>query len=206
MAYLLNGTNQYFSLAINDLPVSAVPATMALRVQFASDASNNSTLIGIGATTNVRLRVFRSTQIRLDAIDDAAAGGTAVATNPGNSVWFSTAGTFDTASRIAYVNTSSGTNTASTGAQTMDRFAFGARRQSTPFDYTKGDIAEVAVWSAVLTADEIASLARGFKPSRIRPQSLAFYAPIVRDIHDLRNGRTITNNNTATVSDHPRVY
>jgi hypothetical protein len=205
MAYLLNGTNQYFSTAVNDIPVSAVPLTLAIRTRFASDATG-LTIIGIGATTDVRNRVFRSTQIRVDAADNAAASGTAVATNPGNSVWFSAAGTFDTASRIAYMDTSSGTNTTSLGAQTLDRFSFGARLTTNAFNYLKGDIAEAAVWDVVLTSAEITSLARGFKASRIRPQSLVFYAPIIRDIHDVRNGRAITNNNTATVSDHPRVY
>jgi hypothetical protein len=41
---------------------------------------------------------------------------------------------------------------------------------------------------------------------KVRPQSLVFYAPLVRDLIDYKGGLTITNNNTATVANHPRVY
>ena len=68
-----------------------------------------------------------------------------------------------------------------------------------------GSIAEAAIWSAALTDDEILSLAKGFTPDQIRPQSLVFYAPLIRELQDLRGGLTITNNNGANVSNHPRV-
>jgi hypothetical protein len=74
-----------------------------------------------------------------------------------------------------------------------------------PLQYTNGRIAEVGVWNAVLTADEILSLARGVKPSLIRPQSLYTYIPLVRDVADYRNGVSITNNATA-VAVHTRRY
>jgi len=69
-----------------------------------------------------------------------------------------------------------------------------------------GLIAEVGIWNAALTADEIASLAAGMTCDKVRPQSLVFYAPLVRDLVDVKGGLTITNNNTATVANHPRVY
>ena len=69
-----------------------------------------------------------------------------------------------------------------------------------------GLIAEVGIWNAALTAAEIASLAKGMTCDKVRPQSLVFYAPLVRDLQDVRGGLTITNNNTATVAAHTRVY
>ena len=69
-----------------------------------------------------------------------------------------------------------------------------------------GLIAEAAVYSAALTAVEIASLADGMTCDKVRPQSLVFYAPLVRNLQDVKGGLTITNNNTATVANHPRVY
>ena len=69
-----------------------------------------------------------------------------------------------------------------------------------------GDIAEVGIWNIALTADEIASLAKGITCDKIRPQSLVFYAPLVRNLQDVKGGLTITNNNGATVSNHPKVY
>ena len=69
-----------------------------------------------------------------------------------------------------------------------------------------GCLAEVGIWNAALTAAEIASLAKGMTCDKVRPQSLVFYAPLVRDLIDTKGGLTITNNNTATVATHPRVY
>jgi hypothetical protein len=69
-----------------------------------------------------------------------------------------------------------------------------------------GSIAEVGIWNAALTAAEIASLAKGMTCDKIRPQSLVFYAPLVRDLIDAKGGLTITNNNGATVANHPRIY
>ena len=77
--------------------------------------------------------------------------------------------------------------------------------QSTP-EYGNGRYSEIGVWHEPLTAAEIASLAKGMTCEKIRPQSLVFYAPLVRDINDQKGGLTITNNNAATVATHPRVY
>jgi hypothetical protein len=69
-----------------------------------------------------------------------------------------------------------------------------------------GRIADVGVWNVALTAAEIASLAKGMACDKVRPQSLVFYAPLARNLIDVRSGFTITNNNSATVANHPRIY
>lgn len=66
--------------------------------------------------------------------------------------------------------------------------------------------AEAAIWSVALTAAEIASLAKGFSPRRIRPQSLVFYAPLIRNLQDVRRGLALTPVNGPTVVAHPRCY
>jgi hypothetical protein len=84
----------------------------------------------------------------------------------------------------------------------------GARR-STTFTveaYANGFMAEVGIYNATLSIAEINSLYKGFKPYRVRPQSLIFYSPLVRNLNDLKASRVITNNNTATAAVHPRVY
>ena len=88
----------------------------------------------------------------------------------------------------------------------MDEYLVGARRATTIALHYTGRIADAAIWNAALTASEIASLAKGMTCDKVRPQSLVFYAPLVRDLQDVRGGLTITNNNTATVANHPRVY
>lgn len=69
-----------------------------------------------------------------------------------------------------------------------------------------GRVADVGIWNVALTDDEVASLSKGVACRLIRPQSLVFYAPLIRDLVDICGGRTLTNNNTATVEVHPRVY
>ncbi len=98
----------------------------------------------------------------------------------------------------------SGTNRASIHAGTAN-LTIGANSAGTG-GYYGGQMAEVGIWNAALTAAEVASLAKGMTCDKIRPQSLVFYAPLVRDLIDQKGGLTITNNNGATVAAHPRVY
>ena len=77
--------------------------------------------------------------------------------------------------------------------------------QSTP-EYGNGRYCEIGVWHEPLTAAEIASLAKGMTCDKVRPQNLVFYAPLVRNLQDTKGGLAITNNNAATVANHPRVY
>ena len=67
-----------------------------------------------------------------------------------------------------------------------------------------GYIAEFATWTRALSADEIASLADGFKPSRFPTPDI--YYPLVRDQIDVRNKYTLTATGSPTVQPHPRVY
>jgi hypothetical protein len=111
----------------------------------------------------------------------------------------------------AYVNGANATmsfsgTVPSTTSNSADMETFTIGREIGAFGRsTTGDIAEVGVWQATLTADEIASLADGMTCDKIRPQSLVYYTPLIRDIQDLARGMTLTNTNS-TVATHPRVY
>ena len=73
--------------------------------------------------------------------------------------------------------------------------------------FTNGQTAEQAVWDVVLGIDEIVSLAKGFRASRVRPDRLAFYSPEVRGRQELVGGRTLTiGSGSETITDHPRVF
>ena len=105
----------------------------------------------------------------------------------------------------AWLNGSGGT-TFTPVSFTATETIIGARRNTTVGAFHTGLIADAAVWNEELTADEIKSLSAGMTADKVRPQSLVFYAPLVRDLIDYKGGLTITNNNTATVANHPRVY
>jgi hypothetical protein len=104
---------------------------------------------------------------------------------------------------------SSITNTANISAVTNTSFRIGSIYTGAApvgLKYSNIEISEVAIWKAGLANAEILSLARGFTADQIRPQSLSFYAPLVRNFQDVRGGLAITNNNGATVATHPRIY
>jgi hypothetical protein len=137
---------------------------------------------------------------------------TTAATSAGYSAstWTHAASTFSGTAPMAlkaFINGGSSGSASTNYNPSLTHIAIGALRvNSSTFSPTAGSIAEVGVWSAILTDGEIASLAKGMTCDKVRPQSLVFYAPLVRDLQDVRGARAITNNNTATVSAHTRVY
>jgi hypothetical protein len=146
--------------------------------------------------------------IRILSVGTATA---AVDTTTGFSAntWTHACGVFaSSTSRTVYINGgSSATNTTNSSGTGENRLFQGVTRAASAFsNYFSGSLAEVGVWNAALTADEVLALARGISPSLIRPQSLNIYAPLVRDLIDVKSQLTITNNGGATVSNHTRIY
>ena len=71
--------------------------------------------------------------------------------------------------------------------------------------YLEGMACSAAIWATALTDDEIKCLAKGFSPRRVRPQSLRFYAPLVRNVQDVIGAIALTDNGSVAY-DHPRAY
>lgn len=124
--------------------------------------------------------------------------------------WTHACGVFlSNSSRTAFINGgSSGTaigaeQTASSATQLEIAVT---RVNGSPIVHFNGRIAEVGIWNTDLTNDEIASLAKGITCDKVRPQNLVFHAPLVRDLIDVRGGLAISNNNAASVANHPRIY
>lgn len=67
-----------------------------------------------------------------------------------------------------------------------------------------GRIAEAAIYNRVLTQAEATMHANGMSCLKF-PRGLIFYAPLIREAHDIVGGLTGTITGT-TVSAHPRVY
>jgi len=211
MAYEFNGSSQYLS-ATN--PLSSEPMTLACW-WYANNTTADHTLISINGSSTIsyfQLQAAGSVSgdpIRAVTFDGTAAVGiAATATGFSANAWNHACGVFTSnAARTAYINGgSSGTNTVSVTVPSIVRMSIGVISWNTPVNYANGRIAEVGIWSAALTAEEVASLAKGMTCDKVRPQSLVFYAPLIRELQDLRGGLAITNNNTATVANHPRVY
>jgi hypothetical protein len=109
------------------------------------------------------------------------------------------------ASRVAHASGSAGSvETTSVSGVSMTELSV-ACLSETDGGYSTATIAAAAGWSAALNDSEIASLNAGFSPRRIRPQSLEFYIPLVREVTEWRKGSTFTTSG-GTVADHPRMY
>ena len=134
-------------------------------------------------------------------------GAVTVATSTGTT-------SLNTWSHVGLVKTSSGIQcyingaldgTASISGAMLSRTAasgIGARQAGNlPFP---GNLAEFGTWTRSLSAAEMASLADGFKPSRIPNPDI--YYPLVREKIDVRNNYTLTTVGSPSVQAHTRIY
>jgi hypothetical protein len=214
MAYEFNGTNQYLSAGFSP-PSGASERTVSCF--FNSDSYGDRKIVFYGGTAVIGGEAFA---FSLEEISSAPFilfrhnNGNIRYSAQGLSQWqHLTAvvpnGATTTDNVIVYSNGAQQSGVRNAGSnQTLNtsvsNLNIGANLSGgTLFD---GLIAELGVWNAALTQPEIASLAKGMACDKVRPQSLVFYAPLARDLIDVRGGTTITNNNTATVANHPRIY
>lgn len=86
---------------------------------------------------------------------------------------------------------------------TMEDFRIG--RIAGNSAWSTGDFAELAIWQGTLNFSQAESLADGFSPRKIAPDSLVYYSPLVRNISDVVGGITLTDA-SSTAQPHPRIY
>jgi hypothetical protein len=210
---------QFASASTQWLSTASAPATgspMTIAAWGKTSSTQGQVLVAIGdnsGTHRNQLQFAAGATVftpRAVAIGQTATGQATGTSNSVNGQWNHGCGVFtSTTSRTIFFNgASEATNTTDTGTpNAATAINIGARTASNAAGlYFNGDLADVGIWNVALTAAEIASLAKGMACDKVRPQSLVFYAPLARDLIDVRGGRTITNNNTATVANHTRIY
>lgn len=204
MAYELNGTSQYLSTTN---PVSAAPFTIACWA-WVNNTTGTKALVSLNQNSGTNRFVLSMASAVLRFGDSGSGGAVTSGTQVANT-WFHACGVeVSTTNRFCYRNGgNAGQNTASRTPTSINALNIGTTiNTGTPTQLLAGRIAEVGIWNAALTAEEVASLAQGMTCDKIRPQSLVFYVPLVRNLQDAKGGLAITNNNGATVVTHPRVY
>lgn len=215
MAYDFTAASSQF-LSVASAPATAAPLTMACWFR-STTITTAYGLICLNSTTAIDRHALL---LRGDVVGDpvsfsSAAGASVTQANTTTSftanTWSHACGVLSSSGiRTVYLNAGGvGADTTILTPTGLTQTSIGAQRFSTfpsGVSFMSGQIAEVGIWNAALTAAEIASLAKGMTCDKIRPQSLVFYAPLVRDLIDQKRGLTITNNNGATVATHPRVY
>ena len=71
---------------------------------------------------------------------------------------------------------------------------------------TKGNMAEVGIWNVALTDEEMEILGKFVSPLLVRPESLVFYLPLIRDDdNDLIGGLHLTEVGTPQIATHPNI-
>lgn len=87
----------------------------------------------------------------------------------------------------------------------LDRTAIGRAGDTTPGAYINGALAEIGIWNVALSDAENTILSLGGSPILVRPESLVFYMPLIRDAdNDLVGGLNFTAFNTPTIVTHTR--
>ena len=217
MAYDFNGTNQYLNTGSS--PVTNGPLTISCWVNLDNTAANRSfvTLNDANGQERFSLSVNQALARSVQFAYVTSAGSVALVANtnaaPSAGIWYHAsatvsgtgAGTTFAVYENGIIGAISETGTI-TVANNIDSVIIGSRYATSLGLFMDGKIAEVGIWNVALTAAEIASLAKGMTCDKVRPQSLVFYAPLVRDLVDQKGGLAISNNNSATVAAHPRVY
>lgn len=211
MAQDLDGSTSY--IEATSAVVTAVPLTIA--AWFNPDSATvGQTIVGVTASgaTNARftLQCQSTGPLRAAVQAGATVAGADSSINVTAATWQHGAAVFTSnTSRTAYLDGgNSGTNTTNVtpSAAALNRTTIGTQwRNQVREAFFGGLVAEVGIWNVALDAAEIASLARGFKPTKIRPNALLFYAPIIREIADYARGITLSQVAT-TVATHHRRY
>jgi hypothetical protein len=172
-------TSNYLSRA--DAALTAEPLTFAAWVYTASIGVTSEILI-LNDTGNIygrfELRLISSNQIEATKAPDGGEAGTSLSGNTVSaSTWNHVAAVFTSdTSRRSYLNgTASTENTTNIADPTVDMQAIGARIQGGMSIGGSIYIAHAAIWTVILSATEIQSLASGISPLLVQPASLARY-------------------------------
>lgn len=163
--------------------VTAAPLTLAAWFN-SDDTSINQDLVCITDTAGdqnyFQLTASSATRVVAVARDSAPANTATTSTTWSANVWNHACGVFESStSRLAYLNGGGvGTNSNNRTPAGLDVVSIGRLSRATPANHMSGRIAHAAIWNAALGADEVVSLAKGFVPWMIRPESLVAYWPI----------------------------
>jgi hypothetical protein len=216
MARNFNGSSQALQFTSG---LSLSNETLTLACWFRSTSITVSqALIAIGDSTGGARTQLIAAGAATDKIEAQAVGGSATtALSTGSysaNTWHHAAGVYPTFySRTAYIDGVAGAEAGNTqDFYTYTQASIGARRAASALGaWLSGDVAEAAIWSVALTADEVAQLAAGYSPLFVRPSALAAYYPLFG-----RGGAsggeeswssTLTMSAVASpgLSDHPRI-
>lgn len=205
MARVFNGTTEFLRIA----SVLGLIEPFSCFAQIAiNDGTVNQTLVALSdGASDAHYMIFREAADRLGAAsnDQGVASGEAVSAGAVAAGWTGSYATWVSASdrRIRCENTT-GQNLTTVTPDSLSEINV-ARYNASIGSYSSATFASLAFWSAVLSTDDQLALVQGFSPRRIRPQSLVFYAPLIRDVQDIRGAAAFATA-TGSVANHYPAY
>lgn len=186
MARSLNGTSDY--MQVSSTPITGWPATMAVWAYPTSTATGNvAWWLGDASSTlwNAFYMQLGSSGGSPSVLSVVSASnntflGANTTANWSLNAWNHCAGVFDGTNFFSYLNGgNSSSHAAGSAPLSFNVNVFGAADVNGVKDnYFTGRLAEAGLWNVALTANEIAALAAGVNPRRIRPGSLKSYWPL----------------------------
>ena len=207
----------YFTTA--SVPVSAYPISISCWFN-STDVVVDQTIFALADTAGITdyIRLVCAGTVGGDPIymnvRTATENKTAIsASGYSASTWHHALGTTDGTVKFIYLDGgNSGTNSfLQTWPAGMDVVGIGALVRSTIVQPLLGYLGEAAIWDVELTATDAASLAAGFSPLMIKPDSLVGYWPCgglasansIIDEVDIVGGLTATETGTVGTFAHP---
>jgi len=182
MARDLNGSAHKFENTTST-DIKTVPMTFACWVHLDTTGSNHTYIAVSDTNTNTNYFQLASGSTGILQCNPRSNAANPVAEKSGLAAnqWEHVAGVFLTnSSRTAYLNGVGGnSNTTPSTPSGVDLTNVGhIRRSSSSVNFVNGAIAEAAIWKAALSAEEVAALASGMPPLRMRTKDLVRYWPI----------------------------
>lgn len=202
--FVPNGRYVIDSAVVTDYPVS-----MACWAN-ADTLATNQTAIDLGSTlsTNGQRVFMNASGVNAESTQSAGTRTATTSAAPSTGTWHHIAGVFASSTdRRAFLDGGNkGTSTDSrTWSADIDRTIIAARiRSGAVAQGFDGKLAEIAIWNVALSDDDVASLAKGFRPTLIRPDRIVMYASLISNVFDYVGGNTLTLTGTANVAVHPR--
>lgn len=205
------------SATVDVAPVTGDPLVMACWIN-CSNIADEQAVMGIydASVTNEWIVIFArgNASDKIASSVRSSAAGIQVAnttTAYSQNTWHHVCLVYATATNhsIFIDGGSKATNTGLVNPLNLDRVRIGRTGDSTPSGAFDGRIAEPVIWNASLTDAQVAELATGINPLRVKPENIVFYPPCFNVSSDptieLIQGNDLTLDNTPATADHPPV-
>lgn len=207
----VRASSQY--LVNSNAPISAAPCTLAAWAR--PDQTNLQTeifqVVDTAADNGFRLLMHSDGNVYSVARDPSFQAAPVAST--GYSVaWHHVAGVFtSTTSHAVFLDGGNkGTDATSVSPTSLDETNIGRFNQGGAASlYFGGLLAELAIWNVALADTEVAILAAGFSPLRVRPGSLVAYWPLISNASpdiDPVGGFDMTVTGATAALEHPGMF